>query len=921
MPGLAVVIVTAGILAAWLAAGSVGWLAPALQKIACWILLGIAVLASRPRQRDAQVRWALLTAAAAIGAILMTASVLSVVNVLGVTVMLSAIGATQPGVASRAILVTALAVTVLALFRLANDSIATAWAATDLAGRLLGSLAGWVTGGTLHIGASFGGVDFLVLMAAIYAGWLVSTAPPRRARAVWAGVAILLAHFTYLTVLAFSHDLESALPAIVRPSFTDVSLLGVWTWGNAMHGLLPWGLPALAAVFHAAVAAAMFRLAAWQPVGSGVVSPTRQAGPSRRPRDAEPQPVRADSPRDVSLAGDAIQRFGPAALAVIIALAIVLAPGKADLKGRRIVTYETGLIDWTMPEGVRPVPRSAQMFGMLPRLVESLGGQFVRSTDLAEKDLAEADVVVVLPPGQDWQRDDASGGLVPQEVQERLWQFVRRGGAVLVAAEPETHRGAAENVLNELLAPTAIRARDDMVLSVTENWEHNYQAASHAATAGIDTGQNRFGLDHSVSLRTHWPAGPLVAGRWAWSNPGADPTPVLGAQYESGQRLGDLVLAAQQRLGQGVVVVLGDASCLMNEKLASSYLFAGRLLCSLAGKADGPLTLWRQLLGLLATAGLVGLLAVYRTDASQQVVAAIVVAGAVFGCTAASDSTAELLPEGRPQSARPVAYIDGSHLEAFSSATWRPAGLGELTRILMRNGYLPLVAPDLTPARLSRAAMWISIAPARPFTATERKTLQEFVENGAIAISMAGALEAEPSRPLLRDFHLDVPTLPVAPSQVVREPAPLGAFRQTYGSSTSESYVQFYAAWPVEADSSSEDLVSWADDARQYPAITSQRLGRGVFVLIGDTCFAMNKNLEAEAGAVNENVPFWRWLLAHVTGRKEPAEPKPDSTKRPATKAAAAPPAASKPEAIEPAESGPLSTPAPARTDKKGVTP
>ena len=49
-------------------------------------------------------------------------------------------------------------------------------------------------------------------MAAIYVGWLICTAPPRRSRAIWAAVAILVGHFAYLAVLARAEDLLAALP-------------------------------------------------------------------------------------------------------------------------------------------------------------------------------------------------------------------------------------------------------------------------------------------------------------------------------------------------------------------------------------------------------------------------------------------------------------------------------------------------------------------------------------------------------------------------------------------------------------------------------------------------------------------------------------------------------------------------------------
>ena len=98
----------------------------------------------------------------------------------------------------------------LGCFRFACDSIPTVWLAADGLGWMLGRLAGWLAGIRLEVGATFGGIDFLVLTAAIYAGWLICTAPPRRSRALWAAAAIVVGHFVYLIVLAYSEKLLAA---------------------------------------------------------------------------------------------------------------------------------------------------------------------------------------------------------------------------------------------------------------------------------------------------------------------------------------------------------------------------------------------------------------------------------------------------------------------------------------------------------------------------------------------------------------------------------------------------------------------------------------------------------------------------------------------------------------------------------------
>jgi len=69
---------------------------------------------------------------------------------------------------------------------------------------------------------------FLVVMAAVYVAWLVSTEKPRLSRALWAAAAIAVGHLAYLIVLANSERLLAALPQwSCRPeSETNMSASG-----------------------------------------------------------------------------------------------------------------------------------------------------------------------------------------------------------------------------------------------------------------------------------------------------------------------------------------------------------------------------------------------------------------------------------------------------------------------------------------------------------------------------------------------------------------------------------------------------------------------------------------------------------------------------------------------------------------------
>jgi hypothetical protein len=455
---------------------------------------------------------------------------------------------------------------------------------------------------------------------------------------------------------------------------------------------------------------------------------------------------------------------------------------------------------------------------------------------------------------------------MPADIQQRIWSFVRSGGGLIVAGEPETRLSVGENVMNELLEPTGMSFRDDTANSLTDLWESNLLAAPHAA---VVTGGQSFGFGHAASIRVTWPASPLLAGRWCWDEVGSDPMRGEPLAYEPGSRLGDLVLAAQQNVGGGRVVVLGDATCLSNDGIPFSYTFCGPMLAALANHAATPMVWWRQLLALAAAAGAT-LLLFYRADPLQLATAALALAIAAFACDRLNDATPQLLPTTAKSAKRPLIYVDGSHLEALGKDPWRDDGIGHFMRVLTEANYLPLLAPDLSPARLAGAKVVISIAPGRQFGGGEIENVKDYVENGGTFLSMTGSPDAGPSQPMLDALGLRIADMPLPPSINAAEAEPLGAavhdFNVPRDSANAQSsqteMMRFHAAWPVGGVAGG---ATWpTDDPKQPPVIARNFLGQGQAFLIGDSQFALPKGIAPPVMPGDpspENALFWRTTL------------------------------------------------------------
>ena len=845
-----VVAAVCGLAAAWIAAGSVGLLHHALRHALVMLAMGAAVVACRPRK----LGW-LGTAAFLIAVhvwVLLNASSVPAVGVLAVAVLLAGLAAGRAEADRRPVLLAAQAVAVFGMYRIVVMSVPAAWALADAAGGGLGRVAGAIVGRPLSVGMSFAGLDFLVLMAVLFGLWLAASPRPRLARGIVAAVGILTVHLVYLLVIACTAELIAAIPVDeVAGAARSIFDRKPWSFWAAVGSLLPWHLPALAGLVHAAVAGAMLR---WSPP-----APAENGGA-----------LRSLPARPVFLILGAVAVAG-------LAAATALYPASADLTGKKIVAYEKGFLNWLRPRHGDYGRLSIGMYGMLPDLLESFGATFARSADLSDEDLKDADALVLIFPNEPWEEGQL----------DRIWQFVRDGGSLLVLGE-HTHVEEDGNArFNDALAPTAMRVEFDSAQWAVGGWLDCYETLAHPITAGPGNGRNRFGIVIGASVRARRPARPLILGRWGWSDHGdrgSDRAMMGNDRYDPGERLGDVCLAAEQALGKGKVIVFGDTSSLTNGIAIGDYKFLSALLAYLADPSSAP-SWWRSVLAMLA--GTLAIVALVLA-AEPRRVGIVAAAGAValLVCAAVTYRANVTLPDGRLKEPNNLAYIDASHLEAYSQEALRDDGTMGLELTLMRNGFLTLSLAEFDAEALKRAGLLVSIAPSRPFSAGERQAVRDFVAGGGVFLCTAGYDASEAVAPLLAEFGLRIGH-PLGPDH---EPPPLGHFKSPYVTVDGRMHhVRFHAAWPVAEDpsgliqppdSQAGEIQVYAYGREDMPVILGRRYGNGRVIVVGDTGFAMNKNLEHVDGSpfegIRENADFWRWFLPQVTGRPRWTPPGPE---------------------------------------------
>jgi hypothetical protein len=460
----------------------------------------------------------------------MGASRLAELNVLAAALLAALLAPSRDAPSRRALLTVAQALVVLALWRMLVASVPILWIAADRLGGLLGQAGSAATDRPLWTGATFGGVDFLVTMLALLAGYL----PAMRRRRVFRGLLILLAiaagHLLYLVVLAFCPRIVSALP--------DTARWG-WDWASAARTLLPWNVPALAAAIHLAIAAAMIRWSTWP----------------------------------------------------------------AEVDGEAFSTPARATVDEITPHGVTTnerTPYGATTNGITPHGATTNG---------------------ITPHGATTNERTPHGATTNERTPYG------------VTTNERTPHGVATNGTGESEArspqPTPPAARRRLP-----------RRAGLAAAIVVAAA-----LPFAIEL----PAWPILAERWAWADApdaGGAGAPANG-KYDAGEKLGDLVLSGEQKLGKGTIVALADGAALGNLATAESHAFVGRLLDYPASRPAGPAAIWRQAVSLLAGALLVMLL-LGRAGAFRPAAVAIILAGCLWAATQATSSRCQVQPAGKP---------------------------------------------------------------------------------------------------------------------------------------------------------------------------------------------------------------------------------------------------------------------------------
>jgi len=474
------------------------------------------------------------------------------------------------------------------------------------------------------------------------------------------------------------------------------------------------------------------------------------------------------------------------------------------------------------------------------------------------------------------------------EALELIWKFVADGGSLLIIGdhtflkETQLPGGNVETKLwlNEVLEPFDIKFVNDSAKYFIGGWLQSMENPVHPLTWGLRDDQNEVGMVVGASLSITGAARPIIVGRYGFLDDGdlrEGSRGYLGnLDFDMGEPLGQTVIAATQSFGKGKLLVFGDTSAFANGIITNTGDFINRVFTymaqggakpdveKLAGKdfiaarVSQPTGSMMTFIAIILLAGAVVCL-VYSGGSSAAVAGAFVVC-ALIGFRG-TDMTVTLGPGAnrtpRDASAVRIAYVDSYHMPKISNEGWRDDGVMGLHLNLMRNGFYTQNLKSFDLETLRKATLLVIVAPSVEFSKSDVQTVRDYIAGGGTVILTAGYEDIAATKPLLDAFNLEIPY------------TPLGRFMIPVAAAGGQ-YVRFWRIWPIEAAGSDplEAIIPYEPSlGNKYNLGVKRPYGTsgGSLIVVADSGFWMNKNLEREETHDKESIYFMKWLLeTHV---------------------------------------------------------
>lgn len=519
-----------------------------------------------------------------------------------------------------------------------------------------------------------------------------------------------------------------------------------------------------------------------------------------------------------------------------------------------VVIYERNTeIDFDIPQ----FPKENESFepyrgfsiGALGLFLKSIGYNVEDLNDAnprtLEQALEDSDILVLLNLKKPFTAEEA----------ENIRNFVKSGGALFVLGEhtrmfvDKDDFESGRDYLNEVLWPAGIRINPDTADYVRNHWKYANLPLPHYATRnlGLEVSTSSVGASLSLNGSAH----PLIIGRYAFSdNPNPKAPGHLGNRTcERGEELGDLVLGACGSYGEGKVLVIGDTSYMFNTEIPFRYKFIKDAVSWMMSEKSDSLSLLRlvllMLLGIIFVLYLTGKWVLPRYSIALQASISIIVALSIVSSGAIGGYLIDV-QENRTDKIN-LAFIDQSHLNRFNSENHNPDSIDGLIVNIMRNGYMPLVIKEKEDiSGISLNDILVVIAPAKSYDSKEVTLINDFVKKGGLLIVSSGYSNAAPLENLLKSFGMYINGTPLGAAPWIVETHGTGGAAVVTPENLKKFWHEpkFMEAHPVGSTSDYMPIAWLNYEGDEYNLIIAENYGAGQVVLVGDSHFLLNENLE-----------------------------------------------------------------------------
>lgn len=472
----------------------------------------------------------------------------------------------------------------------------------------------------------------------------------------------------------------------------------------------------------------------------------------------------------------------------------------------------------------------------------------IESETITEEILKDVDIFVVIC---------ITKNFTPEE-HKTIWNFVEKGGSLLVLGD-HTDLLGMRKPLNKLLEPFGISYRFDSGLPLEKNfrWEPCYELMYHPITYNtkyLDKMEISVGATLDVNSVNSFP---IVVGKYGLSDEGDyQNNSYLGDyQYNPGEQLGDVILAAGAYYGEGKVIVFGDTSSFQNPALPQSISFVKNVFNWLAFSSNGFVKLIQILLFL---AFFIISIILYIFLSKQKIhfliFSLIICFAIILSMIINSNMIINTPTKGN------IAYIDITHDEFFNKRPFKVDSLtGTITNI-MRNDYLPILLRDFSEEEIKNSELLIFNSPTKIINDEEIKILKEYMYEGGYVILASGFNEKNSCINFLKEFGLDVYDFPLGPVP--------------YTEDNPEEYLEqprFVDSWVINMENAAntKSFYNITIDGYKYNLVTFSNYGSGGLIFICDSQFLYDKNIESLDELWPGNIQFLRNIFDFIKESSE----------------------------------------------------